>query len=95
MKRAAAAIRPESAAEAPISGSKSNGENAQCASAPATAVNTKKSEEADRTEAARDRRPERDQPDAVDADMRPGAMQEGVGGEGPDAHAVSSARPNP
>ena len=42
MKRAAAAIRPESAAEAPIIGSKSNGEMAQCASAPATEVNTKK-----------------------------------------------------
>ena len=38
MNRAAAAISPESAAEAPISGEKSIGSAAQCASAPATAV---------------------------------------------------------
>ena len=48
-----------------------------------------KGEEADRPAATRDRRPERDQPDAIDHDMRPRAMQERIGGEGPDAHAVS------
>ena len=42
MKRVAAAISPESAAEAPISGVKSIGKTSQWASAPAIAVRAKK-----------------------------------------------------
>ena len=84
MNRVAAPISPESAPEAPMSGANSIGALAHWASALTIAVDGHEHQKSRCAKTARHGRPESDEPDRVEEDMRPRAVEEGVGQQGPE-----------
>ena len=91
-KRMAAAIVPDTDAEAPIIGAIACSWVTRCASAPAAAVTAMNSEKPDRAEAARQRAAERQQPQHVEADMAEIGVQQRIGDEGPDLGAGAAGK---
>jgi len=88
----AAAMAPDTDAEAPIIGAIACSWVSKCASAPAAAVTAHEQEEPDSAEPARQRAAERQQPQHVEPDMGEIGVQQRIGDEGPDLGAGAAGK---
>ena len=85
-------MKPEIAAEAPTIGTNFAAMRPQMRGSSRRRRHGERMQKSHRAEAARDRRAERQQPDRVEPEMRPVAVDQRVGDEGPDVRAEPAGK---